>query len=163
LQLFPKARFVHLHRDPYELFQSSRHYFETAAWYANLQILDPAAFDEQILRRYRVLYDVFLEQRSLVPAGRFHELAYDSLVNDPLGELERMYTSLGLGSFANARPQVQSYLNFIENYQTNRYRPLGEPDRRRVADAWGKYFQAFGYPLHSESFAASGSGQEAHT
>jgi len=33
LDVFPKAKFVHIHRDPYEVFQSTQHYYDTAAWY----------------------------------------------------------------------------------------------------------------------------------
>ncbi len=146
LQMFPRARFVHLHRDPYVVFQSSRHYFQTAAWYANLQKFDPSIFESQIIRRYAVLYDAYLQQRDLIPPGRLHELSYDSLTSDPLGELRRLYTSLGLASFTDIQVRVEQYLDSVAKYQTNRYGTLGNDERHRVASAWGRYFQAFGYP-----------------
>jgi len=37
LDLFPDARFVFIHRDPYQVFQSCRHYFDTATWFTYLQ------------------------------------------------------------------------------------------------------------------------------
>jgi hypothetical protein len=32
-QIFPKAKFVYIHRDPYEVFSSSCHMADTAYWY----------------------------------------------------------------------------------------------------------------------------------
>src|SRR4029079_7311557 len=37
LETFPEARFVHIHRDPYTVFRSTQHYFDTAIWYTYLQ------------------------------------------------------------------------------------------------------------------------------
>src|SRR5205814_10706786 len=37
LELFPQARFVHIHRNPYTVFQSLQHYYNSAAWYNYMQ------------------------------------------------------------------------------------------------------------------------------
>ena len=69
LELFPDARFVHIHRDPYRVFQSQRHYFDTATWYTYLQRPEVERIDEGILRRYTTLYDAFFADRPMIPDG----------------------------------------------------------------------------------------------
>lgn len=151
LELFPDARFVHIHRDPYAVFQSSRHYFGTAAWHANLQALDPVVFDTEIIKRYDALYEAYLAQRGLIPAHRLHELSYDALDADPLGEMRRLYAALELEPFAAVEPEVQEYLSSIADYRKNQYHALDDDERRCVASAWERYFRAFGYPTEVQS------------
>ncbi|MBT4867456.1 MAG: sulfotransferase, partial [Planctomycetaceae bacterium] len=76
LEMFPDARFVHVHRNPYRVFQSQRHYFDTAMWYTYLQKPDPTKTDDVILRRYTALYDAFFDDRPLIPEGRFCEVRF---------------------------------------------------------------------------------------
>lgn len=163
MELFPDARFIHVYRDPYTVFQSSRHYFATAAWYANLQVFDPAMFDAEIIRRYDVLHDAYLAQRSLIPAHRLHEFSYESLDADPIGELRRLYAALELEPFAAVESKVQEYLVSIADYRKNQYHTLNEDERRRVAAAWGRYFQAFGYPTEMPPPGVPSPLQEAQT
>lgn len=145
LELFPEARFVHIHRDPLTVFQSSRHYFDTAAWYMNLQVADRSALDDAILRRYTTLYDAYLAQRSLIPPGRLHELSFASLDADPIAQLRHLYDGLQLEGFDEMQPALAAYLGTLEGYQKNRHDTLNEADRLRVEKAWEPYFEAFGY------------------
>lgn len=155
LELFPDARFLHIHRDPYVVFQSSRHYFGTAAWHANLQRLDPDHFDDAILRRYQVLYAAYFDQRHIIPPGRLHELSYDSLIADPLAEMRRIYQELELGSWATVQSKVRDYLGSLGDYQVNRHQDLSAEERGHVATAWRPYFQALGYPIGFDSAATA--------
>ena len=52
LEMFPDARFVHIHRNPYDVFRSTRHYFNTAIWYTYLQRPDRSTIDDGIMERY---------------------------------------------------------------------------------------------------------------
>ena len=92
LELFPDARFVHIHRHPHDVFRSTRHYWDTAVWYTYLQKPDRSQVDDEIIARYRALHDAFHEQRSLIPEGRFHELSFDALEADPVSSVREIYS-----------------------------------------------------------------------
>ena len=59
LELFPDARFVHIHRDPYIVFQSMRRLFHTAIAASRLQVTNERDIDEQILRTGATMYERF--------------------------------------------------------------------------------------------------------
>jgi hypothetical protein len=145
LEMFPDARFVHIHRDPFTVFQSFRHYFDTAMWYTYLQRPDVDGIDERILRRYTLMYDAFFEDRLRIPRGQYHEMAFEDLERDPETELARLYDALGLEGFDGLRPALPAYLHSIAGYEKNTFGPLRADVRRRVAQAWQRNIEEWGY------------------
>lgn len=146
LGLFPDARFVHIHRHPYQVFRSCRHYHDTATWFTYLQRPDRDAIDGHILRRHTRLHDAFFAQRGLIPHGRFHELSFDDLERDPEGELESLYQVLGLDGFDAFRPKLRDYLDTLAGYRKNAFEPLDATTRAMVATAWRRSFETWNYP-----------------
>ena len=147
LEMFPDARFVHIHRDPYTVFQSFRHYFDTATWHTYLQRPRTAEIEERILRRYTVLYDAYFAERSLIPAGRFHEVRFTDLERDPVAEMRRLYTALELPNFERFLPKLTKYTASLAGYQKNEFKPLAGPWRERVAVEWNRSFNTWNYPV----------------
>lgn len=147
LEIFPEARFVHIHRDPYRVFQSQQHYFDTAVWYTYLQKPDVTAIDDGILRRYQQMYDAFFEDRPLVAEDRFCEVRFDDLENDPVNEMRHIYEKLSLSGFESFEPRLMSYVDSLSGYQKNEFASLDPQSRHRVADVWQRNFESWGYPV----------------
>lgn len=146
LEAFPDARFVHIHRDPYAVFQSTRRMVEVAGSLMKLQRLDAASLDARVLDRYAEMYDVFFEDRRLIPAGRCHEIGYEALERDPVNELRRLYDTLGLAGFDAFAVRLQTYLDTIRDYQKNVHEELSEALRAQVRQRWRRSFEEWGYP-----------------
>ena len=145
LRLFPDARFVHIHRHPYEVFQSFRHYYDTAMWFTYLQRPDLDAIDEKILRRYTALHDALFDDVPRIPAGQFHEVRYDDLERDPVEVLRGTYQALDLGDFAAAEPAIRAYLGTVRGYEKNQFPPLEPEWKARVAAEWRRSFECWDY------------------
>jgi hypothetical protein len=145
LELFPNARFVHIHRDPYDVFRTSRHYFDTAAWYAYLQRPDRGQVDEQILERYVEMYDAYFTDRSLIPPGRLCEVAFADLEREPVREVRRIYDQLGIAGFDRIAPRLTDYVASLSGYRKNCLDPLPAPLQDRVATMWRRSFCEWGY------------------
>ena len=146
LECLPEARFIHIHRDPYAVFQSSRHLFKSLPPYTTLQRpQEGSKLDDRILERYLAMYEAFFEQRSLIPPGRLHELAFEDLERDPAGQLEIVYEKLGLTGFEQFRPKLARYLESISGYRKNRFPQLTAREAERVTAAWGRSFDEWGY------------------
>jgi hypothetical protein len=147
LELFPGARFVHVHRNPYEVFQSFRHDFDSHGWYLYLQKPDVQAIEETILRMYNHVFDAFFADRPLIPRGQYHEVAFADLERRPLEVVEETYRALGLEGFEAARPALQAYLEPLSGYRRNRFRELPPEWRERIATSWRRTFDEWGYPV----------------
>ncbi len=145
LELFPDARFVHIHRDPYAVFQSWQHMVRQLSPQMQLQRTDHTDLPESILRTYQQVYNAYLEQSSFIPAGRLHEISFEALEMKPLVELRELYRALDLPPFEEAESAFCRYTACLAAYRKNQYPPLSESMRGRIADAWGKYFKHWGY------------------
>jgi hypothetical protein len=145
LDLFPTARFVHIRRDPFTVFRSTRHMYETTMRYWRLQSPPDGGEDDRILRVYREMYDAFFDQRPLIPAGQFAEVSYEDLERDPISQAEGVYVTLGLPGFDAARPRLEGYLGSIARYRKNQHPGLPDPIRQRVSQEWGRCFDEWGY------------------
>lgn len=153
LEAFPDARFVHVHRDPYRVYQSTLHLWDTTGRLWCLQAPDPARREADVLDTYAELHEAYFEDRRLVPPGQLVEVAYHDLVADPLTTLEHVYDRLGLGSFEPTRAPAERALAAAGGYRTNAYAPLPAADRARVRAAWAASFDAWGYDAAADRAA----------
>jgi hypothetical protein len=145
LELFPDARFVHIHRDPLEVFVSTRRLHTTLSPYFNLQRAGRDDLDERIFREYRRMYDAFFDQVDLIPPGQFCEVAFEDLDHDPVGTIARIYETLRLPGFDRVAPELRRYLTTLSTYQKNRYPVVPDALATRVASEWRRCYEAWGY------------------
>jgi len=145
LELYPAAKFIHVVRDPREVFLSMR-----ALWrdvierrYA-LQVISGEERDQLIFRHYRTLMERWMAQRELIPAGALFELRYESFMPDPLAGIRGSYSALGLGDFAAVEPNIRRRL-----VAEQKYRPVArsvDPDTMAMIDReLGEWRARLGY------------------
>jgi hypothetical protein len=144
--MFPDARFVHIHRDPYAVFQSFVHVYAKALPFGRLQDTSGVDWTGRLIRQYQEIHDAFFEERALIPAGRFHEMSYEELERDPMDEMRKLYVSLALPEFEIVEPALRTYLDSQAGYQKNVFPELAPDVRQHVAAAWGRCFDEWGYP-----------------
>jgi len=145
MELFPGARFLHIHRHPHAVFRSIYHQYMSTMRLNALQRDDPRTFEDHIVERYREVYDAFCDQRPLIPPGHFHELRYEDLKRDPVGELRQAYDALALEWSDELEFKLGRYLNAIHGYRPNIFPELAPAIRRRLAHAWQRSFDEWGY------------------
>ena len=131
--IFPEAKFVHVHRDPFTVFRSTRHLNDVFTDSLRLQSVDSVDSDDAVIRRYRLMHDAYFDDRDAVPAGHLHELAFEDLERDPIGEIRKVYNALDLPGFAEALPRLESYVDGLSSYRKNTYSDLDPALKRRLA------------------------------
>src|SRR5215213_3031424 len=147
LEMFPDARFVHIHRDPYAVFRSLKAKLQIDKS-STLQASGSPAPDARIIRRYRTMYDSFFEERHLIPEGRFHELGFEELEKDPVGVVRRIYERLDIPGFEEFEPSLKRYVASVSGYRKNEYPELSTRLREKIAHAWERSFEEWGYPRY---------------
>jgi hypothetical protein len=148
--LFPEAAFIHMVRDPYELFASTKRLWTVLFAREGLQKPRLEALeggipdlDDYIFATLDRLYRDFPRQAALVPARRFCEVRYEDLAAHPLETLERLYEHLALGDFAAVRGKIADHLAGLDHVP-NRHR-LSEAKKAEIRRRWAGYCERWGY------------------
>jgi omega-hydroxy-beta-dihydromenaquinone-9 sulfotransferase len=145
LTMFPDARFVHIHRNPYAVFRSTQRQTTVSLRTMGLQHLGGPDMDDHIIRTYKAMHEAFFEECGLIPSGRFCDIAFEDLEKDPLRQAEGVYERLGLAGFGDVQPSLKRYVDATARYQKNAYPELPSQLRGRLARAWQPSFDRWGY------------------
>ncbi len=144
LEIFPDARFVHIVRNPYTLYASTIKLWKSLYQYQALQVPQFKHLDEYVFSCFEKMYSAFESQKHLLDPSRLHEVRYEDLVRDPVGEMRRLYDHLELGEFETLQPQLAKYLQQNDGYRTNTYEIDAEL-QREIDRRWGPFMRRYGY------------------
>mmetsp|Transcript_1786 Transcript_1786/g.4649 ORF Transcript_1786/g.4649 Transcript_1786/m.4649 type:complete len:211 (-) Transcript_1786:365-997(-) len=145
LRLFPRAKFVFIHRHPLEVFQSAAHMADTYYWYAYLQRPTSQEVTDFILEQGELLHRTYLRDRELIPPGNLHELSFGSLEADPKAALRKIYGAFGWDTFDSLQPALERYCQSLADFKKNNHRQLKPGMEAVVRERWRVIFSAFGY------------------
>lgn len=145
LEMFPAAKFVHIHRNPQVVFQSTRRLLLKLLDVQSLQQPPAEGLDDHILAQYNEMYDAFFEDRRLIPEGQYHELAFERLERDPVGEIRALYEALDLPTFASFEPALCKYVDSLVGYKKNTFPELPPELKARIGTTWNRCFEEWGY------------------
>lgn len=144
LELFPRARFVHLVRDPFAVFASSVHALVYMAERYGLQPVERREVEDYVLWRFGQMHAALERDRALIPAHRLCEVRYEELVRDPPAALRGIYAALGLPDFGAAEAAIRDRLADFDGYRPNRL-TLSDARRRDVQRQWAAWIDRYGY------------------
>ena len=146
LALSPGARFVLIHRNPYDVFGSTRKLWRQGVSASHLTTVTPEGVDEIIMSWYTELLRLLVRDRPLIPAGQLVEVRYDDLAARPVETLAGIYQGLGLPGFEDLLGRVEPYLSQLGQHRVGTYEMTPE-DRKLVADRWQEGFGYYGYQV----------------
>ena len=143
-KLFPRARFVHVVRDPLSVFPSTMRLWTRLATDHGLQLPAERELEQYVLDTFVDMYESFESQRKAIPAEQICDVHYEQLVADPVGQLQRIYKHLALGQFEATRSQFQQRVESMSGYQVNRYE-VSDELAQRVESRWSDFCNRYGY------------------
>jgi len=146
LELFPDAKFIHIHRNPYKVFLSTRRLYQKVLPISQLQDISTDEVESNILLFYQKLMRRFLADKPLIPPKNYAEIRYEDLETDPVAELRRVYARLNLPGFAAYEPNLTAYLQQKAHYRKNQYR-IAPDVVEKVNHHWGFAFKQWNYDM----------------
>lgn len=144
LELFPEAKFIHITRNPYDVFPSTLWVYQILLPKAQLQRISWEKVEEYVLAFYSLLMHKFLADKNRIPPQNLVELRFEDLEKSPLDQLQRIYRSLDLPGFTQAEPAFRSYQVSTNGYRKNHYQITGEVIKK-VNDHWQFTLDEWGY------------------
>tara|TARA_Y100001934_G_scaffold274211_1_gene365852 strand:- start:53 stop:1180 length:1128 start_codon:yes stop_codon:yes gene_type:complete len=144
IDLFPRARFVHIVRDPTAVFPSALRLWKSLFETQSLQVPEHKDLEQFVYSVFSRLYETFEKDRSLIPSAQYTEIRYEQLADQPLECLHKIYADLEIADFSQALPNVETYLDSRQGYQTNRYE-LDPETLAQIRERWAGYIERYGY------------------
>ncbi len=151
LEMFPNARFIHIHRNPVEVYLSTRNFFDKMLPHLQLQSIEASVLKDDIFELYKNLMKDYLMQRDLIPKGQLAEVPFETLESDPKVCIRNIYKDLHLSGHDISQPYFEAYLNKMKSYQKNKHH-ITEAVMQRIQNEWGFAMKEWGYgiPNHVE-------------
>ena len=144
LRLFPDAKFIHIVRNPYVVYLSTKHMYRTLLPLFRLDDLEPEEITRTIFDSYATMTRQFMKDRESIPSGHLAELRFEDLERAPMEELERIYAELALPGWEQARKPIADYLHSLSGYRKNVYR-IDPETIDLVGREWGFAVKEWGY------------------
>ena len=135
LRLFPDAKFIHIVRNPYDVYPSLLNLYRTMLPRYQLDDYDWSEVEEFLVESYARVMQKYLADRALIPSDHLAEVRFEDLERDPLGELARLYAELDLPNWENAQTHIAAYLETIADYRKNVFQ-LDPAIIDRVDEKW---------------------------
>ena len=136
-EMFPEAIFINILRNPLDVYPSTVNLWRTLHQTQGLQTPSSEGLQEFVLSTYVRMFEKLKEGKPALRADQFYELTYRDLVEDPIGEVKKIYDYFGLADFRLVLPKLEQYLAQNKNHETNRY-DLSAAERAMVAARWGR-------------------------
>lgn len=143
-QMYPAAKFIHIYRNPYVVFQSMRNFYRKLLNQLALQPFEDAAIDELTLQSYPRMMTALSNDVADLPPERYVELRFEDFEQDPIAQVELIYRQLGLIGFDAVRDRFRQYLEANRRYRKNQY-CFPPEDNQRVYDHWRPFIDRWGY------------------
>lgn len=152
-RLYPNARYINIHRDPYITVRSTMHMFKKQMELMRLSPLPNVDFEDametEIVAIFERMYRELFTLKEELPQDRFAELAYEDFVKEPIDSLSRIYKRLGIAGFEAARPSFEAYAESQKSYIKNKFE-ISSRLRQKINARLGFYFAHYGYEMREE-------------
>ena len=143
LELFPDAKYVHIARNPYEVYYSTKRMHEKLVTIFQLQKGYPD-LDKFVLEIYEGMYTKFYKEVDLIPKGNFIEIRYEEFIANPVDEMAKIYDTLSLPEFNEAKPYMEKYIERNKYYTPTKYN-IPPEEKERIFKRWKSIFEKMNY------------------
>lgn len=146
LELFPDARFVHICRNPYKVYISTKKLYDNFFPVFELQAPIPEEESEETqFDIYENMYRKYFEEKELIPEGHLVEVRYEDVIKNPLENVEKIYRELGLEGFDKARPAIEQYIETQKSYKPNKHN-IDPRLVKKISQRYDFTFRKWNYP-----------------
>lgn len=146
--MYPDAQFIHIVRNPYDVFMSTKKLWRDSFAYVHLQTPSDELVQEITLDWYEKLFKLFERDRNLIDSRSIVEVRYEDLDYQPEKTVADIYEKLELKKFDFMRDRLERYVQSLKNYRKNSHE-LSVHERDLVSARWKDNFVRYNYEIWS--------------
>jgi len=109
LSLFPNAKFVFIHRNPYEVYASNKRFWKVTHKIYALGGTKSVDINSIILDTYAQTMNRYLMEKYLVPQDQLLELAYEDFIKRPVTCMKAAYETLQIDDFSYCENKMTTF------------------------------------------------------
>ncbi|SNR67252.1 Sulfotransferase family protein [Lutibacter agarilyticus] len=115
LELYPNAKFIYIHRNPYEVVRSTVAFYKSILPATQLQDIDDAILMNDILWVYQQLIYKYEKDKLNIASENLIEIKYADLVSQPDREIQQIYSNLLKDDYQRIEPFATNYLEGLNH------------------------------------------------
>ncbi len=135
LELFPNAKFIYIHRNPYQVYSSTQSLFKNVLPLFQLQPYSKEHIRQHIIKTYKIMLKTYIRDRELIPEGNLIEVSYADLKQTPLDTLSNIYKELGIHGFEATEATFKSYIAKTKSYPSKKHE-ISKEERHELETKW---------------------------
>lgn len=146
LELFPNAKFVHICRNPYKVYVSTKKLYDNV--FPVFELQEPLPKDESEEAQFEIyenMYKKYFDEKDLIPEGHLIEVRYEEVIKNPLENIENIYIELGIKGFEKAKPAIEKYIETQKSYKPNIYQ-IDPQLMKKISQRYDFTFKKWNYP-----------------
>ena len=147
LEIFPDAKFIHLRRNPYDIFRSTVSLYKNTVSGLALQRRNLEADIQTIITRFKAIYDSYFVEKLTIKENHLVEIAFEDLEKDFEGEVKKIYGGLNLNGWEDYRPLLSKFLKDMPKHEKNVHPPIEDKWRKEINRSWASSFGEWGYKI----------------
>jgi hypothetical protein len=146
LEMFPDAKFIHIYRNPYVVYNSTQILYQKMMRAFMLQKISDEDLEKDIFRLYKEMMKTYFNEKKLIPNGHLVEIKFEDLEIKPLDELNKVYSVLNLTGFNDTIQCFKAYLKSLINYKKNKFE-LDNQTIEKISKNWKFTIDKWGYEV----------------
>ena len=144
--LFPQAKFILIHRNPYEVFASNQNFWKVAQDIYTIGKVDQVDFNSIILHTYAKTMERYIAEKHCIPSSQLIEIAYADFIDSPISQVKKIYQEILDKNFNYCEQKMIRYAEQQKQFKRIHHQ-LSKSEKELVAEKWAPYFRYWGYPL----------------
>jgi len=143
-EMFPNARFIHIHRHPYDVVPSTIHMWHVVGNENKLKNRSSKFGVEEVSKMMSKLLDYVRKHLKDIPEHAKIEVSFDELESNPEATIKKIYQKLDMVPAPDFGQKLKDKLAETKSYQKNRY-TLTQDDKEIIKKTLGKHFIYYNY------------------
>lgn len=148
LDIFPNSKFIHIYRNPYNVFYSMIKLYQTNTklfWFQKPDF----NLENFIFRIYSAMYQELYKELHKIPPTNIIEIKYEDLIDSPSQQLNRIYDHLSFGDYDLVKENMEQYILSLKEYEVDYY-DISHENKQLIYSKWQEFIDKWNYEIAIE-------------